>query len=82
MACKNRTGEIFIIYENVQQTHYCWLMVGSLYEPAIGAYIHDIRILYDMDKEIPSNTLGYTEASTASLLVRRKSTRIVRFDDM
>lgn len=80
MACKNRNGEIFIMYEKVQQTHYCWLMLGSLYDPTIGAYIYDVRILYDID--IPSNALGYTEASTASLLARRESTRVVRFDNL
>lgn len=82
MACKNRRGEIFIIYENIQKIHQCWLILGSAYDKYIGAYIFNIKTLYDPYEEVPNNSYDQVEVSYVSVLARRKSTRVVRFDDL
>lgn len=82
MASKNRIGEIFIIRGSNEgkSTYSCWLICDKFYDTYFKEYVYDIKILYDQY----SITNNHEEAfgSDIKMFARRKSTRIVKFDDL
>lgn len=82
MACKNRTGEIFIIRESRggKGTYSCWLICHKFYDTYFKEYVYDVKTLYNQYST--TNNRGETLVSHINTLARRKSTKVFRVEDL